>query len=334
MAVLIWIVGSATIARNSHSGLISGVLGLVALWTITQALQLLLAEVFRGYHIIRLATLFGGVLSNILCCILFSFLLWSKGRSSLNQVLTLSVLSTAVNMLFSGAVLWKIVRVPIECQRLAEYPKIGELLSVAFPLWITTIALFMVNQIDLWVMGAFRPASEVASYGAAARLVALVSMPLLVINAVAPPIIAEFYTLGRKRELEAMLRKTATLAGIPAFAALLVLIFFGGYVLQLVYGAHYRGGDAVIAILSVGQLFSVWAGSSGITLMMTGHQTAMMKITLLSGVLTLVLSIVMVFTYGQIGVAAAIAIGTVTQKIISLLAVKSFTGMWTQVKLL
>jgi O-antigen/teichoic acid export membrane protein len=39
-------------------------------------------------------------------------------------------------------------------------------------------------------MGAFRPHTEVAVYGAASRLVILVAMPLVIVNSVVPPLIA------------------------------------------------------------------------------------------------------------------------------------------------
>jgi Na+-driven multidrug efflux pump len=63
-------------------------------------------------------------------------------------------------------------------------------------------------------------------------------MPLLIVNLVLPPIVAEMYAQGQRGRLERTLRTFSTLAGIPSLLVLLVFMLLGGSILGLVYGEH------------------------------------------------------------------------------------------------
>jgi O-antigen/teichoic acid export membrane protein len=156
---------------------------------------------------------------------------------------------------------------------------------------------------------------------------------LLIVNAVVPPLIAEMYAQGKKRELEQALRIIATIAGIPAFGIVLVFILFRGPILGLVYGDFYRAGSTVLMLLSLGQLVNVWAGSCGLTLIMTGHQTTLMWVTAFCGLAAVCGSLLLVQRYGPIGVAGSAAFAMVLQNVLMLLAARKRTGLWTHVKI-
>jgi O-antigen/teichoic acid export membrane protein len=184
---------------------------------------------------------------------------------------------------------------------------------------------------DIWTLGAFLPQRELALYGAANRLVGMVTMPLAIVTAIAPPLIAEMYSQGRREDLEHALRGMATLTGIPAWLASMGCIFFAGPILELVYGPYYREGAVVLALLSIGLFASVCAGSCGIVLAYTGHQKTLMVITVAISIATLIAMLAAVEPYGIVGVAMAKTIGQILQNGIVLLVVKQKTGMWTHI---
>ena len=139
-----------------------------------------------------------------------------------------------------------------------------EVLSISLPLLIVTLVMMVRTNGDIWMLGAFLPQGELALYGAANRLVTMVTMPMAIVTAVTPPLIAEMYSQGRREDLEHTLRSTATLTGIPAWLASMGCIFFAGPILGLVFGNYYREGAVVLALLSIGLFASVCAGSCGI----------------------------------------------------------------------
>ena len=318
-----------------RSPALAAVTGLVAAWMAVTSLQGLLAETFRGFHDIRLTTVFGGsvtgggLLTGAMLVASLGLLLLLEKQTTLAVVLVPAIGSGLITVLLAGMALRR--KVVSFARRDTPEGQIApsEVLRVVWPLLVTNVVLFAVTQADLWIMGAFRPQEEVAVYGAAARVVFLVSMPLQVANAVIPPLIAEMYSQGKRRALERVLRATATLAGIPALLVLIVLVLLGGPVLGEVYGEYYRGGAAVLTLLSLGQLVNVWVGSCGMTLGMTGHQSALMVITVACAAITIVVGLGVVDQYGATGVAAATAGGLTLQNLSMWLAARFTTGMWT-----
>ena len=172
----------------------------------------------------------------------------------------------------------------------------------------TNLAILMLGGgIDLLILGAFEPQSVVGLYAAASRLVMFVVTPFVIFSGVIPPIIAELHTQGKMRQLEQALRAGASLAGFPAFAVVLVVPVRGPWVLGPCGQADYREAAPILIVLSLGRLFAVWAGSAGVTLMMTGHQRAMMTITLISGALSVGGGIIAAAAFGAVGMAVTAA---------------------------
>lgn len=314
-----WLAGIFT------SPLLASVLPPAAIWLVAFAVQNLLAEAFRGLHDIRMSTLFSGTLYGVINVALFgaAWIIWRNG--SLRHVVTLSSISATAVAVIAVAVIARRIR---PMRRGGELP-FAELLRAGIPLWISTLTLYAISQMDLWIMGATRAPAEVAVYGAAARLVTTLAMPLLIVNAVLPPVIADLYGRGEVARLEETLRRTAALAALPALAVMVLITVFGRQLLELVYGPYYRAGWIVLLILGVGQLINVLAGSCGTTLMMTGHQNTMMFISVFSATLMAVLAIVLGSRWGGVGVAVAAATGITVQNILMWTFAKRLTGLRT-----
>lgn len=322
--------GKWLIENTFNSQIITASLALAATWAIIIAFQNITAEAFRGFHAILPATLFGGLITSVASVLFFSAL-WLSGRqATVQQAVILSITAGAVSLLAALFVLRKKVHALPTDQ--SASPKTGEILAIAWPILITDVLLFALSQSTLWVLGAYRPQSEVALYGAAMRLIILVSIPLLIINAVVPPIIAEMNAQGKKSQLEHALRMTATVAGLPAFAVSICFILWGGPILELIFGEFYRSGATALALLSVGQLVNVWSGSCGLTLMMAGQQITMMVITIICGLLTIGGSLWIVQDYGTTGIAAIAAATLILQNVLMLLYAKKKVGVWTHAK--
>jgi O-antigen/teichoic acid export membrane protein len=310
------------------SKIMAQVMGLAAVWVVIITFQSLMAEVYRGFHDIRLATILGGLTTSVLSMGLFLALWLIQGKSNLDQIVALTLGSGLSSVFLSSAILWnKLSRLPSEKNKI----DLTEVLKTSWPLWVTNITLFILVQVDLWIMGVFRSPEEVAVYGAASRIVALVAMPLLIVNAVVPPLIAEMYAQRKIIELEAALRMVATLTGLPSLIILGALVLFGDSILGAFFGEYYQTGGAVLAVLSIGQLANVWAGSCGLTLMLTGHQSTMMAITVTCGAFTAILAWFLVSRYEGLGVAIAASSGMILQNILMLLFAKNSIGVWTHV---
>ena len=312
-----------------HSSAMANVINLAALWIISFTIQSLLAETFRGLHDIRMAVIFQSLLTNLILLSLLVFSWLIIQQATLSFILILTISSGVISILLGTFLLVNKLRaLP---PSLDSGLSVLDIMRIAWPLLVTSLMTLVMGQTSVWVLGMFRSHDEVALYGAAVRLIALVAMPLLITNAVLPPVITELFIQRKYLKMEQMLRTVATLTAVPALAVILFFIFFGGFTLDLVFGEYYTGASVILMILSIGHAANIIAGSCGLTLMMTGHQSVIMYITVFSGFLNLGLSLATVGPYGVIGVAFASATTLLIQNALMLIFTKREVGVWTHV---
>ncbi|MEN8145205.1 MAG: oligosaccharide flippase family protein [Gemmatimonadota bacterium] len=322
------------VLRLFKSPLLYGAIWLVGGWVVFNSLQQFIAESFRGFHDIRMATFISGVLSGSLLLAGLGIMM-SLGRGGLGAVLWLMLVSAAITvalgMLLLRDRLSQLKRSPTVDDSAADAISMGEILRLSFPMLVANVTFFVFGYADIWVAGAFRPEADVAVYGAASRLVTLIGMPLVVVNMVVPPLIAELHGQGRTGELQSMLRQMATLSGLPALLVLLLFAAAAGPLLNFVFGEFYLAGTGVLVLLSLGAISNVWAGSCGIALMMTGYERQHMVLTMTVSAATVAMMVAGVQLRGIDGLAAGASLGLILQNVGMLLLVRKHLGIWTHV---
>ena len=322
--------GGGLIAKHIlASDTMAGVIWLAAGWIAVLVSMNLLAESFRGFHDYGFATLFSGVVSNvIITTLLFGVLFWYH-KSDLHTVLTISIVASVISIFFAGYNMRK------KLAGLGETitVKAREVLGISLPLLLTGLAIFVLTQADIWVIGIFGTQAQVATFGTAIRLGQLIYIPLLINNTVLPPFISELYSQGKVKELEKVIRAMSTIAAIPAVAVLVAFIFSADSILALVYGDYYRTASTPLVLISIGQLINVLSGSGMITLMMTGHQRSAMNISLVFGLCIIVGALLVIGPYGVSGVAAVTGSVVAVLACFTLFWTRYRTGMWTHVGL-
>src|SRR5215218_3974139 len=270
-----------------HSSLLVGVTGLLAGWIAIAVVQEITAETFRGFHDIRLATLLGGLATGgksggvIMRVLLLGILvlLWLRStETSLATVVLVSIGAGSASVVLSIWLLYgKVSSLGSSegTQEEEEPVSAKEVLEDAIPFLAIALTSFVLLSADIWILAALGSGTDVAVYGAASKLVTFVAMPLLIVNLVLPPIVAEMYAQGHTGRLERTLRTFSTLAGVPSLLVLIVFMLLGGPILGLVYSKPIYYSDTavlVLLILSAAKLTAVWSGSCGLVLQFTGHQ--------------------------------------------------------------
>ena len=303
----------------------------LATWAVLISFQVITSESFRGFKDLRFAALFGGAVTGVLNTALLSVWFFGFGHTPIATALRIFVVSAAVSVGLGLLLLYRVHVSKLPEERGALDSR--TLLDTAAPLWAITMVNNLLFHADRWILGAFATKAEIAVYGAAAQLVLLVSQPLVLINLLVPPYIAELYARGEKRRLERILRRTAAIAGLPAIGVLVAFTLFGGPILGLLYPDHYREGAGILAILAVAKLANVLTGSSGITMAMTGHQHILMRIALVFSGLSIVAAYFAVQHWGTVGVAVAVSGGSALVFVLQWLATKRYTGMWTHLSI-
>jgi O-antigen/teichoic acid export membrane protein len=302
------------------------VTGVVALWLAATAWQRLIAEGFRGFHDIRNATLFGGLLSSALAVGALGALWRLQGHARLSSVLAIALIATGVSALWGG---WRLARKVLALPPAKVAVGDREIWHVAWPLLLTTLTLFVLTQIDLWILAAFRPAEEVAQYGAASRLALVTMVVTSILYAVLPPLIARQHARQEKHQLERILRAGATLTGLISLPIFVLFVVAPEWTLGLVYGGFYADAGAVLALLAAGLFVNVITGMRGNVLMMTGHERTELVISLVGAALNVGLCVLGAVYAGMTGVALAAMSAMMIQCLLEALAVRRVLGIWT-----
>jgi O-antigen/teichoic acid export membrane protein len=160
----------------------------------------------------------------------------------------------------------------------------------------------------------------------------VVIAPQSIAKAVISPRIAELHIRRQPRELEDLLRTSATLAGSLSIAAFLAYALAGGSLLGKVYGDLFRSGWGALIFLAAGHTLGVCLGVAATTLLMIGEQMRVMAISVVCTVVTLAVGAVCAMRFGVTGLAAAIAAGTALQNVLMWTQAKSTAGVWTHLR--
>lgn len=291
-----------------------------------RALGALRAEVFRGYHDLRFASIFQGLDSYAMIAIMM-VLLWvfMEEHATLEVIAWIAVAGWIPGVILGFWLLRRLVSRSRGPGSLAG----GELRRLALPLWITGIASTFAAQGDMFIGGAILASDQLAVYAVAFRLVMLVSAPMFLMSAVVQAVMAELWTRGRLEDLERVAQAASTVAGIPAGFILLTYILGGSQLLPYIFGEYYSGAYLILALLSAGHLVNVFLGLSAPLLLMTGHEHVAMVVTLAGTPVMMIGGGILGTYYGAVGLALGTTFGFVAKNVFMYLAARHYTGIRT-----
>lgn len=301
------------------------------IWISVLAIETIIANLFRGFHDIKFAILFSGLLRTCILCMLFAvfWVVMGAEGTSLHNVVVLSVASTVTSMVLGQLLLsLKVKKLPSDGDH-TEVIRYSSLVKESWPVMGTALLLFFINQAALWILAAYSSSEDVALYGAAMRLVLLINVANSVVNAVVPPIIAEHYSRGTLKTVEPLIRSAVFVCGIPCLVVLVAFLLFGKDILDLVFGTYYQDAYVVLVFLASGEVIKTLAGPCAVGLSMAGKQAVLLYLSIVRAVLFMGVSFYVVDVYGALGVAIASCVFLVLNELVSLLIAKKMLGIWT-----
>ena len=298
--------------------------GVILLLITSLSLERYFADVFRGIRKINYAIMYDGALFSVVAFIYFVFAYWLYGALSIGE----AILATASMHLIIGlaALLYFVVSGKIS---LSKYRTDLTAWVVGWKQMLAEIALYMLSEAAIIILGIYESKENVALYSLALRLIMIVRFSQFVVNAVVPPLISELNVSGEKKSLEKLLRAVATLVFYIGLVISAVFFVFGKEIISILFGPEYVHASVVLMILLVGQLANLYVGSCGQLLMMTGNQQALMIISVFVLLFTVVFSALFVGDYGIKGVACVFSGMTIIQSVLTAVSARYFVGIWT-----
>ncbi|WP_448118282.1 lipopolysaccharide biosynthesis protein [Pseudomonas serbica] len=204
-----------------------------------------------------------------------------------------------------------------------------EILSQTIPNLTTTSVLFIVAQADLWIIASFGSTADVAIYGLASRLAALVLIPLAVINTVIAPSIGRLWVRRKKRYLQKVMGIGAGAATGMAIIGYLLFALLGQLLISIAWPDEYSEAYYIFLILGFSQVIQTYAGTAGMVLVMLQKQHIAMRISIASGVLMIAGGSVAFVYFGIIGLALVYSSGSIIQSVLMIQYVRRIFDLKT-----
>jgi O-antigen/teichoic acid export membrane protein len=201
--------------------------------------------------------------------------------------------------------------------------------------WKSMMTLWMFNILQTgiqWggqlIAGMHSSPEDLAQLAVAQRTSMLISFILIAVNLVSAPKFASMYSQGKLDELRRYSINTTRLMTVFATPLILAILFFPGEIMQI-FGKGFYQGTEMLRILAIGQYINVLTGSVAYLLMMSGHEKELKNITIISGIVSIILNVILVKYYSVMGAAIAIAISISLQNLLAVKMVNKKLGFNT-----
>lgn len=275
----------------------------------TFSMMTLLAESLKGLKRIRNAMLVAGVIHPAVALVLLWPLVGLFGIAGASMTYVLATASAAL----LGAAWWRHAR-PGAAR--AAFPS-DLLWRSARPLWLMScITRGLLPWVPLFLLGVWGSAEDAGVFGAATRLVMLVTFFLASVNTVLAPKFAELYANGNIAKLGHVARRFTLFISLAVSPLFLLLVLAGDHVMGI-YGEGFSRGGAALSILAVGQAINVLTGSVGNLLMMSGHERDVRNSALFGLLLMVAVAVMVMPGDALLGAALASAIAVAGMNLLS-----------------
>jgi O-antigen/teichoic acid export membrane protein len=199
-------------------------------------------------------------------------------------------------------------------------------LNTALPIVLVWGMYTLLTSTDVIVLKIFRPAEEVAHYYAAAKTLALVSIVQYAVAAASAHHFTAYHVAGDRAGLVAFAAGTVRWVFWPSLAGCLAMLILGKPVLAL-FGAGFRDGYPVIAVLAIGQLARACVGPAERLLNMLGQQRTCALAYAAAFAVNLLGCFLLAPMFGGIGVASATAAAFVVESALLFLIARRRLGL-------
>ena len=197
---------------------------------------------------------------------------------------------------------------------------LSHFLSYSFSLMFIGLIYYLLNHMDIIMLGYFMEESEVGIYSVALRIAIFIIFGLQILLPIVAPHFSELSYSKDFATLEALFKTTTKwifFSGVSIFYLVSVL----RVELLSIFGTEFSGGGNILIVLGIGNLLNALSGPTGQILVMTGKQRWEMYNTIIMIFLNFFLNLFLIPRIGTIGAAIATAISISLMNIAKLIEV-------------
>ncbi|MBM71212.1 MAG: hypothetical protein CL847_00310 [Crocinitomicaceae bacterium] len=199
------------------------------------------------------------------------------------------------------------------------------LLTVAFPMLLSTSMFMVMNWTDTLMIGYYLEESEVGIYRLAFKIAALTTFAQFAINSIAAPMFSSFNANGDMKGLRKIVRNIGYLNVLISVPIFIIIILFPKFLLNF-FGDEFTTGVAPLIILAIGSVINAICGPVMYLLNMTGKEKIARNIIIIASILNIILNLTLIPIFGLLGAAYATSISTVVWNALGVAQIKKEYG--------
>ncbi len=199
---------------------------------------------------------------------------------------------------------------------------VKSMLSVSFPMLLSSSMLFLMHWIDTIMLGMFRSEAEVGIFNVAVKVATFTSAILFAINSIAAPKFAELYGNKDMEGFRRVVRQSTKLIFWTSAPILLLTTLIPAFILGI-FGPEFKVGVTALILLAIGQFINAISGSVGFVLQMTGRQRMFQNIVFGATGINILLNLLLIPSFGMNGTAIASMAALIFWNLCSVWYVKS-----------
>lgn len=195
----------------------------------------------------------------------------------------------------------------------------------------STLANISIRNLDLMILGLVVDANSVGYYAAASRIALLAAGPIMVLDRVIAPGIAEAAESKNFLKTNIIVKRFIILAVSGAIFILLTFVSFGDYLINTIFGREYNESIMIAIMIMIGNLVAALAGPAGVVMILGGAHSQSAMISITTAMTNLTLLLVLIPLYGVFGAAIATGASISIKAIASAFMVQRCLGVNTSI---
>lgn len=281
--------------------------------------------VLNGFRKPILAQIPGQILAPLITLGLLSFLILNKTELTGKVLVKISIIASSLAFILSAWYLNKIIKQESKITKPSFLIKKWHLSLTPFTVMVIIGTLN--TELSSIFLGWLDTTESVAFFKVAVQGVTLIALGLNSINSIIMPQIARFYRQGDLKQTQKLLTKSVRLSALVSLPIILMLIIFGQFAIEILFGKEYLSAYPLMVILCTGQIVNVLMGSVGLVLNMTNNEKYSLRSLLITLFISVILLFVLIPQYSAIGAAISMSIGLLIWNVLMAIDVYKLTRL-------
>lgn len=186
-----------------------------------------------------------------------------------------------------------------------------KLLVFSIPLLFSGVSSFLINNVDLVLLGALTNASQVGIYNVAYPLASILTTVPGALGFLFLPVVSDLHANDKLVETKRIYQLTSKWLFLATAPLFVVMALAPNLLIKLLFGSAYTAGSSTLVILALGFLFHSLMGLNDGCLTSFGHSRIVMYGQLVSLGVNIGLNLLLIPEYGFLGAAIATTISFV-----------------------